>query len=218
MSTIIASQNELCEQSLPWYRYGWPWFLISIPLVSVCLGSGMLYLALNANNSLVVDDYYKEGKAYNVRIERDRLASVLGLDAVVTQSSEGLVLELGQDTPKELPEGLESDALSAELAFEMPDSLRLRWVHVTQETRDGDTTLQFIGASRYIAPGVTLPVQGKFRLHIEPMRTILENEGQAMLSEGDWRLTSKLVGFESRQAINIRAPEPHKVFSRDLFQ
>lgn len=215
MSVTITNRNKLSEQILPWYHYGWPWFLISIPFVSVCLGSVMLYLAFNANNSLVVDDYYKEGKAYNLRIERDRLASLLGLRAVVTQSSEGLILELVQDTPIALPESLESAARSARQNYTMPASLRLRWIHVTQEARDGHTELMFIGANRYIAQGVSLPVQGKFRLHIEPASTV---GGQTVQTEGDWRVTSALVGFESRRIIDIPAPKPEKVFTRATFQ
>ncbi len=119
MSAVIATRQEESTQTLPWYRYGWPWFLISIPMVSVCLGSVMLYLAFNANNSLVVDDYYKEGKAYNLRIERDRLASLLGLEAVITQSSEGVIMELGQAIPAQLPPGLELQAQSFAAAYTM---------------------------------------------------------------------------------------------------
>lgn len=49
----------------PWYRYGWPWFLMSFPAMAVVLGFHLLYLAMNTNNSLVVDDYYKQGKGIN---------------------------------------------------------------------------------------------------------------------------------------------------------
>ncbi|MFK8084003.1 MAG: FixH family protein [Granulosicoccus sp.] len=217
MSVTIATTNDFSKQTLPWYRYGWPWFLISIPLVSVCLGSVMLYLALNANNSLVVDDYYKEGKAYNLRIERDRLASLLGLEAVVTQTSEGLILELDQKTPTVLPQSLKASAQSAQLAYVMPEVLRLRWIHVTQEARDGDTRVDFIGANRYIAPGVSLPEHGKYRLHIEPAPVGSATDAK-VLPESDWRLTSALVGFESGRATVVPAPQPEKVFGRDLFK
>jgi len=218
MSTVIVSKNDFSEQLLPWYRYGWPWFLISIPLVSVALGSVMLYLAFNANNSLVVDDYYKEGKAYNLRIERDRLASLLGLRAVVTQSSEGLILQLEPVPPVSLPRELLPDAQSALHAYTLADTLRLRWIHVTQEAQDGGTTLQFIGGNRYIAPGVRLPPDGRFRLHIEPGLQTLPTGGQTSLPEGGWRLTSVPAGFGSGQPIVIPAPLPEKVFSRNLFQ
>ena len=222
MSAVIANRSDSSEQPLPWYRYGWPWFLISIPLVSVCLGSIMLYLAFSANNSLVVDDYYKEGKAYNLRIERDRLASLLGLEATLTQTSEGVIMELVQITPDQLPPGLDAQAREAVAAYTMPESVRVRWVHVTQEARDGDARMKFIGGSRYIAQNVSLPQQGKFRLHLEP-----GNKGEALdedlaaqgtPTDTDWRLISELTGFDGSKPISVSAPAPEKVYNRALLK
>ena len=232
MSAVIATYNESSEQTLPWYRYGWPWFLIAIPMVSVCLGSVMLYLAFNANNSMVVDDYYKEGKAYNLRIERDRLASVLGLVANITQSAEGIILELEQNTPEQLPASLESMAQGAAVNYALPESLSLRWVHVTQEKLDGSIKMTFIGANRYIAQNVSLPDAGKFRIHIEPAALSVDEATIATetttpvprsseLGKFDvthWRLVSELQGFDARQAITVPAPVPEKVFTRTMLE
>lgn len=231
MSAVIATYNESSEQTLPWYRYGWPWFLIAIPMVSVCLGSVMLYLAFNANNSMVVDDYYKEGKAYNLRIERDRLASVLGLAANITQSADGIILELEQNTPEQLPRSLESMAQGAAANYALPESLSLRWVHVTQEKLDGSIKMTFIGANRYIAQNVSLPDEGKFRIHIEPalsMDAATKKTATATATPGSiepgvfdvtrWRLISELQGFDASQAITVPAPVPEKVFTRTMLE
>lgn len=218
MSAIIANQAESDEQLYPWYRYRWPWILISIPMVSVCLGMVMLNLAFNANNSLVVDDYYKEGKAYNLRIERDRLATLLGLDAVVTQTSEGVILELGQQLRSDLPQSLLVDAQAAVGDFVAPDALLMRWVHVTQATRDGVAQLIDIGGNRYIAQGVILPSQGKFRLHIEPGLTAKNHSSPVVLPNSDWRLISALTGLDSATAIMVKSSEPEKVFIGDMLQ
>lgn len=220
MSAVIATGNEESTQTRPWYRYGWPWFLISIPMVSVCLGSVMLYLAFTANNSLVVDDYYKEGKAYNLRIERDRLASLLGLEAVIIQTTDGVVMELGQTIPSQLPPGLEMQARSAAAAFALPESVTLRWVHITQEERDGIAQMTFIGKNRYIAQGIFLPQQGKFRLHLEPTSSAsvdaLPDSG--VPDKTNWRLISELNGFDGAQDIRMPAPIPEKVFNRALLK
>lgn len=208
----------MTEQTLPWYRYGWPWFLISIPLISIGLGSVMLYLALHANNSLVVDDYYKEGKAYNLVIERDRLASLLGLKADVLQSSEGVIVELDQNTPSHLPATLMADAQTTSAAFSLPDELTLRWVHVTQAKLDGRTTLTSIGGARYIAPAVVLPKIGKFRLHLEPVLSAQLSDELTYISDSNWRLISALTSLNARQTNSIMAPAIEKVFSRDMLQ
>jgi len=231
MSAVIATYNESSEQTLPWYRYGWPWFLIAIPMVSVCLGSVMLYLAFNANNSMVVDDYYKEGKAYNLRIERDRLASVLGLAANITQSAEGIILELEQNTPEQLPRSLESMAQGAAANYALPESLSLRWVHVTQEKLDGSIKMSFIGANRYIAQNVFLPDEGKYRIHVEPALSVdaattatattppkPEAIEPGVFDVTRWRLISELQGFDASQAITVPAPVPEKVFTRTMLE
>ncbi len=218
MSATIANQTDTSKQLHPWYRYGWPWFLISIPLVSVGLGMVMLNLAFNANNSLVVDDYYKEGKAYNLRIERDRLATLLGLQAVVTQTSEGLILELNQQRRADLPQSLLPDAIAAEAAFVSPDALLVRWVHVTQSNRDGVAPMTYIGGNRYIAQGVVLPSEGKFRLHIEPGLTAKDHSSATVLPNADWRLISSLTGLDAAEVIDISASEPEKVFTGNMLQ
>ena len=48
----------------PWYRQFWPWFLISIPLLTVIAGIITLAIALKYPDHLVVDqEQYDEIKA-----------------------------------------------------------------------------------------------------------------------------------------------------------
>ena len=51
----------------PWYKEFWPWFLIAVPIITLIMGGVLLKLAISTEDSLVVDDYYKEGKAINAR-------------------------------------------------------------------------------------------------------------------------------------------------------
>lgn len=64
----------------PWYKQFWPWFLITIPAVSIVLSVTMLNLALNTKDSLVIDDYYKEGKAINMELSKVQEAKVLNIE------------------------------------------------------------------------------------------------------------------------------------------
>jgi hypothetical protein len=189
----------------PWYRYGWPWFLISIPFVSMALGGMMLYLGLSANNSLVVDDYYTEGKAINLRIERDRTAALLGLTATLTPTAEALVLEVSQSAPV-LPVSLRDDAAAASSSFKWPEALQVRWVHVTQAERDGEAILQSVGGARYVAADVRLPGSGKYRVHVQPV------------DDAPWRLVSPLVSFEDADSLKIPALRPEEVFPQSVFE
>jgi len=63
----------------PWYTHRWPWLLMLGP-ASVLAGGGIAaWLALRHPDAMVVDDYYKQGKAINQDLRRDRAASALHL-------------------------------------------------------------------------------------------------------------------------------------------
>jgi len=63
----------------PWYTQRWPWLLMLGP-ATVLVGGGIAtWLALGHPDAMVVDDYYKQGKAINQDLRRDRAASALQL-------------------------------------------------------------------------------------------------------------------------------------------
>jgi len=184
----------------PWYRQFWPWFLIAIPLVSVLLGVLMITLATHGHDALVVDDWYKEGKAINRRIERDREASRLGLSARFERVPGALLLDL--------------DVTSS--AFEPPPALAVRWVHATRAERDGGASFVHAGGNRYVA-AASLPVEGRWRLHVEPDAAASSVDAlggkkedatvDADTSTGDhaWRLASDTLALTADGVVRLDA-------------
>lgn len=69
------------EDSLPWYRQFWPWFLILLPASVVVAGLTTLFIANRHADDLVMDDYYKEGLAINRQLEKKQRADSLRLSA-----------------------------------------------------------------------------------------------------------------------------------------
>ncbi|MDF2445511.1 MAG: hypothetical protein K0S46_747 [Moraxellaceae bacterium] len=65
----------------PWYRQPWVWFIIALPATSVVAGLTTLGIAIVNRDSVVHDDWYKEGKAINLNLARDTQATALGLNA-----------------------------------------------------------------------------------------------------------------------------------------
>lgn len=65
----------------PWYRQFWPWFLIALPATAVVAGLTTLTIAIMNQDSLVQDDWYKDGKAINQSFARDNRATSLALTA-----------------------------------------------------------------------------------------------------------------------------------------
>lgn len=64
----------------PWYAHRWPWLLMLGPMLVVLAGIHTTWLAFSRPDALVVDDYYKQGKAINQDLRRDRVAQGLGLE------------------------------------------------------------------------------------------------------------------------------------------
>jgi hypothetical protein len=65
----------------PWYRQFWPWFLFGLPAIAVVAGITTVIIATTSFDGLVVDDYYKEGLAINRDLDKDHMATRLGLNA-----------------------------------------------------------------------------------------------------------------------------------------
>lgn len=193
----------------PWYRQLWPWLLISLPLTSVILGFLMLWLGLQTNNSMVVDDYYKEGKAINQRIARDQAAAILGVQASLRAAPDGLALTLTQLSTMDsgvtagagvgadsgaITEHSESTVDAKPSILRLPDSITVRWVHATQASRDGSAVLTSIGGGHYVAPEAAQPGDGRWRWHVEP-------------ATGDWRLVSDMLTIGNSLQLTISPPE-----------
>ncbi|HYQ73234.1 MAG TPA: FixH family protein [Gammaproteobacteria bacterium] len=58
-----------------WYAEPWVWLLIALPMSAVIGGIITIYLAVTTSDGLVVDDYYKRGKAINMDLARDVAAA-----------------------------------------------------------------------------------------------------------------------------------------------
>jgi hypothetical protein len=67
--------------SEPWYRHRWPWLLMLGPVVVLVAGFITMWISFSGADALVVDDYYKQGKAINQDLRRDRVATELSLTA-----------------------------------------------------------------------------------------------------------------------------------------
>lgn len=99
-----------------WFKQFWPWFLIILPLAAVVAGISTLIIATTNQPEMVVDDYYKTGKAINADLSLLTNAKNLGLSAIVVQQEDGLLITLS---------GLETNT-----------SISLSLFHATQSKRD----------------------------------------------------------------------------------
>ena len=90
----------------PWYRQGWPWFLIALPATAVVAGIATLVIAAKTFDGMVVDDYYKEGQAIVQTLGRVEHARELGLRAALRIRSDSIHVELTATAPGSLPDSI----------------------------------------------------------------------------------------------------------------
>ncbi len=128
----MPTPNSNSPRPKAWYRQFWPWFLISIPFASVILGSIMLYVAIVGRDTIVVDNYYKEGRAINQELSKDQFAEEIGVGAEVTINEDGLVRV----------------KLTAERNI-VPDHLVLKFFHPTLAGKDQQIILKPEGNLEY---------------------------------------------------------------------
>lgn len=109
MESVHRSLGE--RDSGPWYRQLWPWILIALPGSVVIASLATVWIAVHQRDSLVVDDYYRQGLAINRVLDRDAQARERGLMAQGTIDLDGgrVTLRLtqrsapGSSVPRPLP-------------------------------------------------------------------------------------------------------------------
>lgn len=126
---------QLTEQSKPWYRYPLVWMMLSIPFSAVIMGVVMIWLAVDTDDGLVADDYYKQGLEINRVIKRDKKAAELGLSAVIKFDNSTRLINLQFD------KGLLED---------FPKTLALQLQHATRENSDISVVLDHGIGDSYI--------------------------------------------------------------------
>jgi hypothetical protein len=145
----------------PWYAQRWPWLLLLGPLAVVLAGSYTIWLAFAHQDALVVDDYYKQGKAINQDLRRDRIASRMGLQL---------------DARYDAAAGVLYGAVSG-LNASKREILSIRLVHSTMPAKDIKLRVQPDADGRFSA---ALPL-----LEIAQWQVLVENE------QRDWRLNGR---------------------------
>jgi hypothetical protein len=114
------------EDTDPWYRQFWPWFIMALPASAVVAGLYTLWLAVQTTDSLVVqsDDGMNVVTERNTAAEKE--ARRLGLSALIDINLETGAVVL---------------TMSSAANVDFPDSLELRMRHPTMASRDATIEL-----------------------------------------------------------------------------
>ena len=114
-----------------WWKEPMVWLIIGLPLAAVIGGFTTLWLAVKNADSLVADDYYKQGMAVHLSRDKDARAAALGLKADI-----------------QVRGGILSVRLSGRLD-RFPDRLDLTLVHLAHAEQDRIINLSAIAPGEY---------------------------------------------------------------------
>ena len=161
---VKAMQDNPEHQNQPWYRNPMVWLVILFPSLAVIGGIITIVIAMNTEDGLVVDNYYKKGLEINQDIRHDQTASELGISAFVDVNARtGEILV----------------SISSEKELELPQSLAFHLIHRTRSGQDQQTMLSRMADSAeyrgYLRPPV---IEGRWTIQVG--------------SENHWRLRQNL--------------------------
>jgi hypothetical protein len=109
-----------------WFQYPMVWLVIFFPALAVVAGIITIIIAVNTEDGLVVDNYYKKGLEINKIIKHDQMAQQFGLSAFVDANSETGEILVSLSSDKKM-------VLNQEITFSL--------IHRTRSGQDQETVL-----------------------------------------------------------------------------
>lgn len=169
----------------PWYKQFWAWFVLAPLIVVVIVGGIMLTIAYHYADDVVTDNYYKEGRMINQRLEQDQQATQLGLFAEVKFDFDSGEAHIKLDTEK--------------TGVLLPKKLLFLLNHPTSAVQDHILILTEWGAGRY---RVDLEERLDYRWYVVLMPA-LETD-QTNYNQAAWRLTGE-IDFRQSATVSLHS-------------
>ena len=156
----MADTDKQSATGAPWYRQFWVWFIIALPLASVVASFTTLWIALDAPDSLVREDWYRGGQDINQELAARRSAAERGIAATLRLAPEGRI-EVRLTTG--------DGAVPPELVLDLGHPTRAdRDVHLVLSHRD-DGVYEAALPNLEAADAPVAADSGGWRLRLEPL-------------------------------------------------
>ena len=179
------NQIETKEPFTHWYQEPWVWFIIGIIVVTVSWGTYRVIFAFQHADEVVVDDYYKVGKAINQDLSRDRRAAQQHIQAVITVNAQTHALKVAMD-------GNTSD---------WPQQLRLRIMPTARDTAPQTIALLQTPHQATLYSGQSQGIaDGRYYVQLETLDEITPEQGYL----SGWRLNREVV-FQTGMPVQLSA-------------
>lgn len=169
--------NNTTSNSPPiWYKQFWPWFLIFFPATAVVAGIATIILAVQSDDGLVKDDYYKAGLAINQTLGLKQKAHELNLVANINLDKLTHTITLN---------------LTGKIA-KQPPRLTLQLAHATQANHDQTITLFLAPDKKSYTGRIEKVRSGNWITILQPEEKNWRINGRVSLpKQSHWQLDSK---------------------------
>lgn len=188
MQTNPQQHTQDSDSSKKWYREFWAWFVLTPLIVVVIVSSYTVSLAISNADDRVIDNYYKEGRMINMRIDEDLAAARSNLRALIVFDSE----------IDELAITLENDSST------FPPAITLELSHPSDQGLDHSIVLHHIAQGRYQAE-LSRDLNYRWYLRLLPVSKLkVEADAEAKAAEQLWRLRGE-IDFSESQSVQLSA-------------
>lgn len=134
------------SNSTAWYKNGWVWLIIALPALTVVAGIATVVITSLNQPEMVVDDYYKKGKAINQELTLYQAYNDSGIELEVRLEEQRFELK----------------------ASEKLSGIKVNLVHSTQGKRDLNFVMTPNGVGTY-TKSLETALTGKWTIFVEPM-------------------------------------------------
>lgn len=146
----MANQQLLPSNTvtIAWYRQFWPWFLIILPGIVVVASLITVFIAFKHADTLVVDNYYKEGRGINKTFAKINTAKSFDIKGSVVIQDDRI------------------DLLVSSNRIINDDEILLAFSHPFDNKKDFSIKLKNAGNGLYRAD-FPKPLEGKWYLNLQ---------------------------------------------------
>lgn len=178
-------RTNLSEPFTPWHKEPWVWFIFGLLFVAIGRGGFQVYTAFTHRDSVVVDDYYKYGKAINQDMGRINRANQLNIRADIL--IDGLIGEVRVKVNGDLEN--------------WPEQLGLSFLSPAFADEDEQVNLQRTVSGDYVGQ-LSRALNGRYYLQLDTQDQKLPEQGY----QTGWRITME-AQVTPDQLIHLKNPE-----------
>lgn len=154
------------EDTEPWHKQFWPWFLIALPATAVLASIITITLAVKSRDGLVHDDYYQKGLAIHKDAAQAQAARSLGIEAELRYTTDPSAVEVTFN----------------DSAIGDPPLLTLIAVHPTRSHQDQQIEIRRTTPGSYVGALPTL-APANWHVSIQPPSRVWRIDGRIAIPQ-----------------------------------